>query len=54
MTNLVDQFTNLHPVAKFALISVVVVQGAALLAWSCWVVAEVRQDSVRAMERKNK
>ena len=43
--SLVDQFANLPPVAKAALGFAAVLQGAALLAWSFWLVKEIRDDN---------
>ena len=54
MANLVELFTNLHPVAKFALAAVVSLQGAALLAWSCWLVRELNEAKVSARDKKNR
>ena len=55
MTNLVELFTNLHPIAKFALGAVVSLQGAALLAWSCWLIRELNEAKVSsARDKKNR
>ena len=49
-----ELYQSLHPIAKAALGTVVVLQGVALLAWGYWLVAEIRSDSVQAREKKNK
>ena len=49
----VELYQSLHPVAKAALGTVIVLQGLALLAWGYWLVAEIRSDSVQAREKKN-
>ena len=44
----------MRTLAKVALGAVVALQSLALLAWGWWLVAEIRADSVRAKEKKNK
>ena len=51
---LVALYQGLPPLAKAALGAVVALQSLALLAWGWWLVAEIRADSVRAKEKKDK
>ena len=49
-----DFFENLSPISRYTLMGVIIMHGTALAVWVFWLGNELRQDTIRAREKKRK